>query len=142
MGAISSDKMRILKDHASQLIDSVQRADLPNGFIHGDAQRKNAIRTRDGAVWIDFEESSYGPHAWDLACLTMHQRFHTDRVLDLYADLSGSQRISDAEITTLKHLRDLEAVTWMLAIQNEREPEFKVEAESLLQDVLRAISVD
>ncbi|MCO5215723.1 MAG: aminoglycoside phosphotransferase family protein [Thermomicrobiales bacterium] len=127
-----------LKDRYQELMELVVAANLMNGFIHGDAQRKNAMATDNGAVWIDFEECSYGPIAWDLACLTMHRRFDTDRVLDYYAEMSGHDRIRNADTNTLKQLRDLEGLTWMLAIQDEREPEFKAETASLLRDVLAA----
>lgn len=135
-GVVDGSSLSRLEDHYQKLMDLVTNADLVNSFIHGDAQRKNAMATANGAVWIDFEEASYGPIAWDLACLTMHRRFDTDRVLDTYADVSGMPRISAADIATLKQLRDLEGLTWMLAIQHEREPAFREDATALLHEVL------
>lgn len=137
----SSDISR-LQDHYFRLMDGVNSANLKDSFIHGDAQRKNAIQTPNGAVWIDFEEASYGPSAWDLACLTMSRSFDLSRVLDRYAEQSGQARISNSAIKLLQQLRDLEAVTWMLAIQDEREPEFRAEAASLLAAVLDATNDD
>lgn len=137
---IPKETLTYLQDHYDRLMDEVVASETSNRFIHGDAQRKNALRTSDGAVWIDFEESSWGPVAWDLACLTMHRRFDTDRVLTRYAELTGNQRIQTSVIDTLKQLRDLEAVTWMLAIQDEREPGFRIEAANLLNEVLTAAS--
>lgn len=131
-----------LQDHYHRLMESVIDANLANGFIHGDAQRKNAMATTHGAVWIDFEECSYGPIAWDLACMTMHRRFNTDRVLDRYAELSGLDRIPVRDIDVLKQLRDLEGLTWMLAIQSERELEFQQDTADLLADVLMAAYTD
>lgn len=125
-----------LRTHYERLMDRIVAADTPSSFIHGDAQRKNAMLTDEGAVWIDFEEASYGPIAWDLACLTMHRRYDTDRVLDRYAELTGHARIPTLVINVFKQLRDLEGLTWMLAIQDEREPAFATEAASLLQEVL------
>lgn len=114
------------------LMDRVTELDLDDAFIHGDAQRKNAIASDNGAVWIDFEECSIGPVAWDLACLAMHARFDVDRILDRYAEISGTDRIPNRAITTMQELRDLEAMTWMLAIQEEREPEFQLAAATML----------
>ena len=106
-------------------MDKLDSYDLKQSFIHGDAQRKNAIATDTGAVWIDLEECSIGPVAWDLACLAMHGRFDTDRILDRYAETSGDDRIPNKAISTLHELRDLEALTWMIAIQEERDDEFQ-----------------
>lgn len=133
---VSLRELCALRTHYERLMDSIVAADTSKSFIHGDAQRKNAIRTGEGAVWIDFEEASFGPVAWDLACLTMHRRFDTDRVLDRYAELSGNARIQTPVVDHFKQIRDLEGLTWMLAIQNEREPEFRTEAANLLQEVL------
>lgn len=135
---IDSATLDQLEDHYQSLMEQFVAANLTNSFIHGDAQRKNAMATETGAIWIDFEECSYGPIAWDLACLTMHRRFDTDRVLDYYAEVSGMNRIPVEDIETLKQLRDLEGLTWMLAIQDEREPSFRDDAAALLREVLTA----
>lgn len=37
--------------------------------IHGDAHPGNLIATRDGLVWIDFEDVCRGPVEWDLATM-------------------------------------------------------------------------
>jgi hypothetical protein len=37
--------------------------------LHGDAHPGNLIATRDGLVWIDFEEVCRGPVEWDLATM-------------------------------------------------------------------------
>lgn len=37
--------------------------------LHGDAHPGNLIATRDGLVWIDFEEVCRGPVEWDLATI-------------------------------------------------------------------------
>jgi streptomycin 6-kinase len=37
--------------------------------LHGDAHPGNLLATRDGLVWIDFEEVCRGPVEWDLATM-------------------------------------------------------------------------
>lgn len=106
-------------------MDLLGELDLTQGFIHGDAQRKNAIASGKETIWIDLEECSVGPLAWDLACLAKRAEFDTDRILDRYAEVSGSDRIPGKAIEGLQQLRDLEALTWMIAIQETREPEFQ-----------------
>jgi hypothetical protein len=47
-------------------------AAAPNGRLqplHGDAHPGNLIATRDGLVWIDFEDACRGPVEWDLATM-------------------------------------------------------------------------
>ncbi|HEX2300839.1 MAG TPA: aminoglycoside phosphotransferase family protein [Pseudonocardiaceae bacterium] len=38
--------------------------------LHGDVHPNNIIATREGLVWIDFEDVSRGPAGWDLALLS------------------------------------------------------------------------
>ncbi len=135
-GVVPAETLAAIESRYEKLMDSVSAANLPNGFIHGDAQRKNAIASEQGPIWIDFEECSYGPVAWDLACLTMHRGFDTDRMLDLYAEVSGSDRTRTEDVEMLQRLRDLEAVTWMLAIQEERDSVFQESASELLAEIL------
>jgi hypothetical protein len=37
--------------------------------LHGDAHAGNLVATRDGLVWIDFEDVCHGPVEWDLATM-------------------------------------------------------------------------
>ena len=44
----------------------------PTGHVqplHGDAHAGNLIATRDGLLWIDFEDVCRGPVEWDLATM-------------------------------------------------------------------------
>ncbi len=130
---VAADTLALMDRHYQRLMDQVSTFDLRQGFIHGDAQRKNAILIDDRAVWIDFEECSIGPLAWDLACLAKRAEFDTDRILDRYAEVSGNERISNEAIHVLQELRDLEALTWMIAIQEAREPAFQQATAEWLQ---------
>ena len=47
--------------------------------LHGDAHPGNVIATREGLVWIDFEDACLGPVEWDLAALG-------DEVLGFFPD--------------------------------------------------------
>lgn len=132
---ITSANAGVLRDHFERSIDAVVASDLPGGLVHGDAQRKNAMAVGDSAVWIDFEDCCIGPHAWDLACLTMNPNYDTDRVLDTYAELSGTARIPNKIMGPLWDLRDLEALTWMLLIQDERDDDFRLNSAQHLADV-------
>ncbi|MGI5159352.1 phosphotransferase family protein [Microbispora sp. CA-102843] len=41
----------------------------PAQAVHGDAHAGNLLAVPDGLLWIDFEETCFGPTGWDLACL-------------------------------------------------------------------------
>ena len=46
----------------------IEALDLPRQPLHGDAHKKNVLKTRNGLVWTDFEDACSGPIEWDLAC--------------------------------------------------------------------------
>lgn len=129
-----------LIEHFDRNLNSVEMANLPGGLIHGDAQRKNAMAVDGSAIWIDFEDCCIGPYAWDLACLTMNSNYPVESVLDTYAEASGTDRIPSDVMPFLWALRDLEAMTWMLLIQDDREPEFQKNAQELLRDIVSRAS--
>lgn len=138
---LDANRLAVLSDHLERLLEMIDRANLPGGLIHGDAQRKNSMRTSTGTVWIDLEETCRGPYAWDLACLTMNPIFDSKRVLDRYAHVSGTNRVDIRHLNALKQLRELEGLVWMLAIQNEREPEFRQQIQEQLSQVLTDATV-
>jgi aminoglycoside phosphotransferase (APT) family kinase protein len=59
-------RMRALLARPGDAIDSAR---LPTRPLHGDAHAGNVLRTPDGPVWTDFEDTCSGPVEWDLACL-------------------------------------------------------------------------
>lgn len=126
----------VLREYFDRSLDVVVTSNLPEGLVHGDAQRKNAIAVDNSCVWIDFEDCCIGPYAWDLACLTMNPNYDTERVLDAYANVSGFDRTPSQVMPYLWALRDLEALTWMLLIQDERDQEFRVNAQNLLAEIV------
>ena len=139
---LASSEIATLNDHLKRLLDHIDRASLPGGFLHGDAQRKNSIHTDDGPIWIDLEETCSGPFAWDLACLTMNPIFDSERVLNRYAEMSGISRVSIDNLVVLKQVRELEGLVWMLAIQDERDQAFRDEMQAQLARVLTVASAD
>lgn len=140
-GQIDKPTATKLSDYFSRCLDRVIAADLPSGLIHGDAQRKNSMGTAETCVWIDWEDCCIGPYAWDIACLTMNPAYNDSLALDLYAEFSGLPRFPESALDTLKHLRDLDGLIWMLGIQDERDAAFRAEAATKLREVL-ALTTD
>ncbi|MCA9834585.1 MAG: phosphotransferase [Thermomicrobiales bacterium] len=137
-GIVDDSTFSRLHDYFSRCLDRITILDPPGGLIHGDAQRKNSMAVGDDCIWIDWEDSCSGPYAWDLACLAMNPAYDDDHVLDLYAEFSGLPRFTNAVLDDLKRLRDLDALMWMMSIQEERELAFQQEATARLQEILAA----
>lgn len=133
--ALNKEQATKLRKWLEILLNRLDRFELEQGLVHGDAQRKNAFAVRDIAIWIDLEDCCIGPYAWDIACLTMNPAYETQRVLETYARLTETEIIPVAAIDELKCLRDLEAATWMIAIQPERDAAFHRSAANLLHKV-------
>jgi hypothetical protein len=60
------DDLRVRRD---RLVDELLAADSDVGPQHGDAFPRNALVTRQGVVWLDFEDCCTGPRLWDLGTM-------------------------------------------------------------------------
>jgi hypothetical protein len=58
-----------LVDALTRARGEIDAAGLPGQPLHGDAHAGNLLRTADGLLWTDFEDTCAGPVEWDLACL-------------------------------------------------------------------------
>ena len=54
---------------AASRLEPFLEAPEPTQTLHGDAHPGNLIATRNGLVWIDFEDVCLGPLEWDLASI-------------------------------------------------------------------------
>jgi aminoglycoside phosphotransferase (APT) family kinase protein len=66
---IGADEPARLRAVLAQAREAIDGAALPTRALHGDAHAGNVLRTPDGPVWTDFEDTCSGPVEWDLACL-------------------------------------------------------------------------
>jgi aminoglycoside phosphotransferase (APT) family kinase protein len=65
--SVSSEMIESLRTRLRALDDAVFRTSLPTQALHGDASLGNLLRTPDGPVWNDFEDTVRGPVHWDVA---------------------------------------------------------------------------
>lgn len=94
--------------------------------LHGDAHPGNLLRTADGPVWNDFEDTWRGPVAWDLACLG-----HTGR-LDGGAAVASYPRPPSPDVLAFhQDVRRLHAVVWLLTLER-RFPDYRDAADQHL----------
>jgi thiamine kinase-like enzyme len=65
----SGAEVEVLRASAEELAPFLAEADSRWQPVHGDAHPGNMIATRDGLVWIDFEDVCRAPVEWDRAWL-------------------------------------------------------------------------
>jgi aminoglycoside phosphotransferase (APT) family kinase protein len=66
---LSTAEVDLLRASAEELAPFLADPGGRSQPLHGDAHPGNLIATRDGLVWIDFEDVSRGPIEWDLASM-------------------------------------------------------------------------
>ncbi len=88
---LSTEMIAALRARLRALDDAVFRAPLPVQALHGDVSLSNLLRTPEGPVWNDFEDTFRGPVDWDVAScvMSLHQARGADagcvrRALDAY----------------------------------------------------------
>jgi aminoglycoside phosphotransferase len=104
--------------------------DLSVCVIHGDANRKNAIRGRDGvAVLLDLERFSLGPREWDLVVPAVYQRlgWYSDSEYDAFVDAYGWDVRTWDGFSVVAALREFRMTAWLLS-RLAREPDLRDEA--------------
>ncbi len=96
--------------------------------IHGDAHRRNLLKTAKGWMWTDFEDACAGPTAWDIACLVRTAPEGIEAAIHAIPDSPSWD-----ELLPYLRARELEAVVyWQL--QAERFPGQRAEAQTRLRD--------
>jgi hypothetical protein len=102
--------------------------------LHGDAHPGNLLRTADGLVWADLEDTSRGPRGWDLACLRTTRRLDGRAAVDAFPE-----PMTDEELTPFVWLRRLHAGAWWF-VHAEREPVDLPEAVERLTAAVEEVS--
>jgi hypothetical protein len=100
----------------------IEALHLPEQPLHGDAHKKNVLRTSNGLVWTDFEDACYGPIEWDLACFVRTSLEPREAALASY----GAQLDLD-RLKPFFAARDLQGAAWG-AIFATRFPDSKERA--------------
>lgn len=88
--------------------------------IHGDAHPGNFVSTRQGALWIDWEDTFLGPIEWDLACLVTRFRIAGDEEGEAEA-LRGYGAPHDEELLSwMIEARRLQREVWRALLSSPR----------------------
>jgi hypothetical protein len=64
---LSAAELDLVRRSADRLAPFIRAPEGELQPLHGDAHAGNLVATRDGIVWIDFEDVCRGPVEWDLA---------------------------------------------------------------------------
>lgn len=128
---VSDEDLALIGGHLDRL-----GAELPGDEevqqLHGDAHPGNLLRTPQGWVWTDFEESMPGPLGWDLACLAATTRLDGAAALREYGAETGSFEVCAT-------LRTVQAACWYLLLA-ERLPEYGARARAVLDGLRCGLS--
>jgi Phosphotransferase enzyme family len=66
--ALSADDASMLRRVHAHIAEEIEALNLPVQPLHGDAHRKNLLKTPSGLLCTDFEDCCRGPIEWDIAC--------------------------------------------------------------------------
>ncbi len=116
----------ILTEAFRRLMADLAPACKPGQALHGDAGVSNLRAADGGWLWYDFEDTCWGPVAWDLAATTASPRLDRSRILAAYGD-----PVDAAQLGTCEKLRRLNLTIWY-ALYAERLPECRPRATELL----------
>jgi aminoglycoside phosphotransferase (APT) family kinase protein len=112
-GTLDAEGGDILRAVAAEVIDRVERLDLPLRPVHGDAHLGNVISGPDGPLWNDWEDAHLSPLAWDLACLHFSQRGGSaDAAQAAFADMP----VDEATLELFLEARRLQVTVWAAVV--------------------------
>jgi hypothetical protein len=106
----------------------------PAMTLHGDTHPGNLLRTADGLVWADLEDTCRGPRGWDLACLRATTRVDGRAAVD-----AVPHPMSEEELAPFLWLRRLHAAAWW-SVHATREPADRPEAARRLTAAVEEVS--
>ncbi|HJZ38019.1 MAG TPA: aminoglycoside phosphotransferase family protein, partial [Solirubrobacterales bacterium] len=90
---LSAERIDSLGERLAALRESLFDASLQGQALHGDASIGNLLRTPDGLLWNDFEDTFRGPVEWDVSGYLISLGWRgaddafVDRALDAYGGL-------------------------------------------------------
>jgi len=106
MGALTSEDSAMLRRAHQEIAAQIHELNLSEQSLHGDAHRKNLLKTPKGLIWIDFEDSCRGPIPWDLACFVNAAGEDQDAAL-------ASCNADPAQLAPFLAARDLQGAVWL-----------------------------
>ncbi len=124
-GALSVEDSRSLQANLEAELQAIESSGLPTQALHGDAHLRNVLRTPEGPLWCDFEDTGEGPIEWDLACLVASRRaFGGTHARQGEAALEAHGAPSDsARLSPFLRARALQSIAWGFVVAGEADAE-------------------
>ena len=105
--AVSDEDLAILRRGFFKIAAQIHELGLPKQPLHGDAHKKNLLKTSRGLVWTDFEDACRGPIEWDLACFVRTSGEDRETALASYGGAVELERLAP-----FFEARDLQGAIW------------------------------
>jgi Ser/Thr protein kinase RdoA (MazF antagonist) len=121
-GGVDPADIGLLRRGYAAVAAEIDALRLPEQPLHGDAHKKNVLKTSKGLVWTDFEDACFGPIEWDIACFVRTSLEPRKSALAGY----GGDR-DPAHLNPFFAARDLQGAAWGL-ILSTRFPDRKERA--------------
>jgi hypothetical protein len=105
--AVSDGDLAILRRGFFRIAAEIDALGLSRQPLHGDAHKKNLLKTSSGLVWTDFEDACRGPIEWDIACFVRTSGEDRETALASYGGA--------VELESLRpffEARDLQGAIW------------------------------
>lgn len=115
--ALDNPDLTMLRRVYAEVAGRIDRLKLGEQPLHGDAHRKNVLKTGRGLLWTDFEDACRGPVEWDLACFARTAGEDRKTTLASYGSKVDMERLAP-----FFEARDLQGGVW-LAILSTRFPD-------------------
>jgi phosphotransferase family enzyme len=115
-----------LADAFTELTAELAATSWAGQVLHGDAGAGNLLATNSGLRWHDFEDTCFGPVAWDVAASTANPRRDAARFLAAYGE-----QVDAGQLRICERLRRLNLTVWY-CLYAERLPDCRQRATELL----------
>lgn len=139
VNAIDPNILKTLQKEHEAVLDALHPNRHMSSVIHGDAHPGNIIRSWRGDVWLDFEESCYGPVEWDLACLWRTRRANGPGIVNEFLREIDWPTTSEEQLAPCLRARELEATVWLLGLAYQRPEQYQQPATETLDGLLTKI---
>ena len=118
---LKAGTLAALRERYEEIAAGLARVGGTPGVLHGDAHPWNLLHVGQQWLWIDIEETGYGPQEWDLAVLAMKVE-QPEEALFAYASVAGTPIPAPEILRPFQRARELETVVWAFGMA-EHDPE-------------------
>ena len=108
LGALAADDIAMLRGAYAEIAAKIGQCPWPDQPLHGDAHRKNLLKTARGLLWTDFEDCCRGPVLWDMACYVRAAAEGRATAMDIPGFASH-----EGDLEPFLEARDLQGAIWL-----------------------------